>query len=312
MGRPAGLGCGDNFVEVSALTIARVGFVGLGIMGAPMAANLLRAGFAVTVWNRTPGRADPLVAAGAALVASPREVAEASEVTLSCVTNSLDVEAVALGPDGVIEGAAAGSTYIDCSTISPEVARRVAAALAAKGVSMLDAPVSGGDVGAKAATLAIMVGGEAATFERCLPVLQAMGKTIVHAGPSGAGQVVKLCNQVAGGLNLLAMAEAIALARAAGVEPEKMLEVVGAGAAGSWMLSNLAPRAVRGDFAPGFMVDLMQKDLGLVLETAAGESLPLLGTALVQQLFRILQAQGRGADGTQAIVDAVGQLGLPR
>ena len=281
-------------------------------MGAPMAANLLKAGFQVTVWNRTSGRADSLVAAGAVLAGSPREVAEVSEVTLSCVTNSPDVETVALGANGVIEGAPAGSVYIDCSTISPEVARRVAAAVGAKGVSMLDAPVSGGDVGARAGTLAIMVGGEAATFERCLPVLEAMGKTVVHVGPSGAGQAVKLCNQVAGGLHLLAMAEAIALARAAGVAPEKMLEVVGAGAAGSWMLSNLAPRALRGDFAPGFMVDLMQKDLGLVLETAAKEALPLPGTALVQQMLRILQAQGRGSEGTQAIVDAVALLGRPR
>lgn len=294
------------------MTITRVGFIGLGIMGSPMAANLLKAGFQVTVWNRTSVRADSLVAAGAVLAGSPREVAEVSEVTLSCVTNSPDVETVALGANGVIEGAPAGSVYIDCSTISPEVARRVAAALAAKGVSMLDAPVSGGDVGARAGTLAIMVGGEAATFERCLPVLEAMGKTVVHVGPSGAGQVVKLCNQVAGGLHLLAMAEAIALARAAGVAPEKMLEVVGAGAAGSWMLSNLAPRALRGDFAPGFMVDLMQKDLGLVLETAAKEALPLPGTALVQQMLRILQAQGRGSEGTQAIVDAVALLGRPR
>jgi len=288
------------------LKITRVGFIGLGIMGAPMAANLLKAGFAVTVWNRTAGRADALLASGAVLASSPSEVAEVSEVTLSCVTNSPDVEAIALGPNGVIEGAAPGSVYIDCSTISPEVARRVAAALAAKGVSMLDAPVSGGDVGARAATLAIMVGGDPATFERCLPVLESMGKTVVHVGPSGAGQVVKLRNQVAGGLHLLAMAEAIALARSAGVAPEKMLEVVSAGAGGSWMLSNLAPRALRGDFAPGFMVDLMQKDLGLVLETAANESLLLPGTTLVQQVFGVLQAEGRGAEGTQAIVDAVG------
>ena len=288
------------------MAITRVGFIGLGIMGAPMAANLLKAGFQVTVWNRTAGRAESLLAAGASLASSPREVAEVSEVTLSCVTNSPDVEAITLGPNGIIEGAAPGSVYIDCSTISPEVARRVADTLAARRVSMLDAPVSGGDVGARAGTLAIMVGGESATFERCLPVLDAMGGTVVHVGPSGAGQVVKLCNQVAGGLHLLAMAEAIALARAAGVAPEKMIEVVGAGAAGSWMLSHLAPRALRGDFAPGFMVDLMHKDLGLVLETAAGQSLALPGTALVLEVFRILQEQGRGSDGTQAIVDAVG------
>jgi 3-hydroxyisobutyrate dehydrogenase len=184
----------------------------------------------------------------------------------------------------------------------------VAARLKERQVEMLDAPVSGGDVGATAGTLAIRVGGEAAAFERALPVLQAMGKTIVHVGPSGAGQVVKLCNQIAGGLNLLAMSEAIALARRAGVAPEKMLEVVTAGAAGSWMLSNLAPRAVRGDFEPGFMVELMQKDLRLVLEAGASTNTPLPGTALVMQLFRMLEAQGRGRDGTQALVDAVARL----
>ncbi len=291
------------------MAITRVGFVGLGIMGAPMAANLLRAGFIVTVWNRSPSRTQPLIEAGAVGADSPADVAAASEVTISCVTNSGDVEEVALGPGGIIEGAAPGSVYIDCSTISPETARKVAAALEAKGVAMLDAPVSGGDVGAQAGTLAIMAGGDAATFERCLPVLQAMGKTIVHVGPNGAGQVVKLCNQVAGGLNLLAAAEAVGLARRAGVDPEKMLEVVSAGAAGSWMLSNLAPRAVRGDYAPGFMVDLMQKDLRLVLDAAHETHTPLPGTALVSQLFQSIQADGRGRDGTQSLIDAIAKLG---
>jgi 3-hydroxyisobutyrate dehydrogenase len=290
------------------MAIERVGFVGTGIMGAPMARNLLRAGFAVTVWNRTRPKANALVADGASVAETPAAVARASGATFSCVSDSPDVEAVALGPDGIIEGATAGSIYIDCSTISPEVTRRAAAAMTARGVAMLDAPVSGGDVGAKAGTLAMMVGGDAEAFERCLPVLQAVGKTIVHVGPSGAGQVVKLCNQVAGGLNLLAMAEAILLARRAGVDPSKMLEVVSAGAAGSWMLSNLGPRAVAGDFAPGFMVDLMQKDLRLVMETAEATATPLTGAALVNQLFRVLQAEGRGGDGTQAIVDAVARL----
>jgi len=290
------------------MAIERVGFVGLGIMGAPMAANLLKAGFRLTVWNRTTERMAPLVEAGAIPAASPAEVAQNSEVTISCVTNSPDVERVALGPDGIVGGAPAGSVYIDCSTIAPETARSVAAALAEHEVAMLDAPVSGGDVGAKAGTLAIMVGGDPATFERALPVLQAMGKTIVHVGPAGAGQVVKLCNQVAGGLNLLAVAEAINLARRAGVEPAKMLEVVSAGAAGSWMLSNLGPRAVNGDFAPGFMVDLMQKDLRLVLDTANATHTPLPGTALVSQLFQSIQAEGRGSDGTQSLVDAIRKL----
>lgn len=290
------------------MTITRVGFIGLGIMGAPMAANLLRAGFDVTVWNRSPSRTAPLLEAGANGADSPADVAAASEVTLSCVTNSGDVEEVALGPGGVIEGAKPGSVYIDCSTIAPETARKVAAALAKRSVAMLDAPVSGGDIGAQAGTLAIMVGGEEETFERCLPVLQAMGKTIVHVGPSGAGQVVKLCNQIAGALNLLAAAEAIGLARRAGVDPNRMLEVVSAGAAGSWMLSNLAPRAVRGDYAPGFMVDLMQKDLRLVLDAANETHTPLPGAALVSQLFQSIQAEGRGTDGTQALVDAIAKL----
>ena len=290
------------------MAVTRVGFIGLGIMGAPMAANLLKAGFEVTVWNRSPSRTKPLLEAGASGAESPARVAAASEVTFSCVTNSGDVEEVALGPGGVIEGAKAGSTYIDCSTISPETARKVAHALARKGIDMLDAPVSGGDVGAKAGTLAIMVGGAPAVFARCLPILEAMGKTIVHVGPSGAGQVVKLCNQIAGGLNLLAAAEAISLARRAGVDPAKMLEVVSAGAAGSWMLTNLAPRAINGDYAPGFMVDLMQKDLRLVLDAANESHTPLPGTALVSQLFQSIQAEGRGTDGTQAIVDALTKL----
>ncbi len=290
------------------MDIKRVGFIGTGIMGAPMARNLLRAGFSVTVWNRTPAKAAPLAEDGATIATSPAAVAAASEVIFTCVSDSPDVEAVALGPGGIAEGAAAGSVYIDCSTISPGVARRVAMALAGRGVQMLDAPVSGGDVGARNGTLAVMVGGEPAVFERCRPVLNAIGGTIVHVGPNGAGQVVKLCNQVAGALNLLAMAEAITLSRRAGVDPAKMIEVVGAGAAGSWMLTNLGPRAVSGDFAPGFMVDLMQKDLRLVLETAAETATPLPGAALVNQVFRMLQADGRGADGTQAIVDALARL----
>ncbi|QFG02221.1 NAD(P)-dependent oxidoreductase [Tepidiforma bonchosmolovskayae] len=290
------------------MTIRRVGFVGLGIMGGPMAANLLAAGYELTVWNRTAAKTEPLAAAGARVAGSPAEVAAASEVTFTCVTASADVEAVVLGPGGVIEGATPGSIVVDCSTIAPATARKVHARLAERGVAMLDAPVSGGDVGAKAGTLAIMVGGDAETFERALPVLRAIGKTIVHVGPPGAGQVVKLCNQVAGGLNLLAMAEAISLCRRSGVDPAKMLEVVSAGAAGSWMLQHLGPRAVAGDFAPGFMVDLMQKDLGLVLEAAHETHTPLPGSALVRQLFEMLQARGRGREGTQAIVEALALL----
>jgi len=287
------------------MTIARVGSVGLGIMGEAMARNLLMAGFELTIWNRTQARCDALLGEGARKAPPPAAVAAASEVTVSCVTDSPDVREVALGPGGVIEGAAPGSSYVDCSTISPSAAREVAAALSVRGVGMLDAPVSGGDVGARAGTLAIMAGGPDDVFQRCLPVLQAMGETIVRVGEAGAGQVVKLCNQVAAGLNLLAMAEAISLARRAGVDPAKMIEVVGAGAAGSWMLSNLGPRALRDDFAPGFMVELMQKDLRLVLESASETHTPLPGTALVHEIFRLIEARGRGREGTQSIVDAL-------
>lgn len=277
-------------------------------MGGPMAANIARAGFPLTVWNRSPQKADPLVELGAVFADSPAAVADASDIVISCVSDSPDVRQVVLGPGGIAEGARVGSAYIDCSTISPAVTREIGESLTGRGVSMLDAPISGGDVGAKAGTLAIMVGGEAATFERCLPVLESIGKTIVHVGPAGSGQVVKLCNQVAGGLNLLAMSEAISLARQAGVDPAKMLEVVSAGAAGSWMLSNLGPRAAAGDFAPGFMVELMQKDLRLVMEAAAESATSLPGSALVQQLFRVLESRGRSREGTQALVDALAIL----
>jgi len=280
----------------------------MGIMGAPMARNLLKAGFGVTVWNRTRSKAEALTVDGATLAGSPAEVAARSDIVMACVTNSSDVEEVVLGRGGVVEGAAPGSVLVDHSTISPAVSRSVAAKLAERGIAMLDAPVSGGDIGAQAGTLAIMVGGEPDVFERCRAVLDAMGKTIVHVGPSGAGQVVKACNQVAGGLNLLALAEAVALARRSGVDPEKMLEVVGAGAAGSWMISNLGPRALRSDFAPGFMVELMQKDLRLALGAADASHTPLPGTALVHQLFQVLEATGRGREGTQALVDAVAAL----
>lgn len=293
------------------MVVERIGFVGLGIMGAPMAQNLLKAGFSATVWNRTASRADPVVAAGAVAASSAAAVAEASDIIVICVSDSPDVRAVVLGSSGVMEGTSPGSVVIDCSTISPAVARDVGAALAERRVAFLDAPISGGDIGAKAGTLAIMVGGETEAFERCLPVFEAMGKTIVHVGPSGAGQVVKLCNQVAGALNLLAMAEAISLSRRAGVDPAKMLEVVSQGAAASWMLENLGPRAAADDFAPGFMVELMQKDLRLVSETAAETKTVLPGSALVQQLLRMLEARDRSRDGTQAIADAVRMLSEP-
>jgi len=283
----------------------RIGFIGLGIMGRPMCANLLKAGYPLTVWNRSRPSIDEVVGYGAAPGDSPADVAAKSDVIITMVTDSPDVEAVVLGPDGVLSGARAGSVVIDMTTMSPSVTREIAAALEAKGVEMLDAPVSGGDVGAKAGTLSIMVGGKEETFQRCLPVFQAMGKNIIHLGPHGAGQTCKLCNQIAVALNMLAGCEAIIFAAKSGIDPKKMLEAISAGAAGSWMLSNLGPRIVSGDFAPGFMVRLAQKDLRLVLEAGNEMDLPLPGTALMNQVWRAVQADGGGDLGTQAAIKAL-------
>jgi 3-hydroxyisobutyrate dehydrogenase len=283
----------------------RIGFIGLGIMGKPMCANLLKAGYSLTVWNRSQPSIDTVVGYGAAAGESPADVAAKSDVIITIVTDSPDVERVVLGENGVIHGAKAGSVVIDMTTMSPAVTREIAAALAEKGVDMLDAPVSGGDVGAKNGTLSIMVGGKSEVFERCLPVFQAMGKNILHIGPHGAGQTTKLCNQIAVAVNMLAGCEAIMLAAKSGIDPHKMLGAISAGAAGSWMLSNLAPRIVNGDFAPGFMIKLAHKDLRLVLEAAAQLDLPLPGTSLMNQVWRAVEADGGGDLGTQAAIKAL-------
>lgn len=290
----------------------RVGFIGLGIMGRPMAQNLLKAGFSLTVWNRSRAPIDTLTAVGAQKAGSPAEVAAGSDVVITMVSDSPDVEEVVLGPSGILEGAHPGLTVIDMSTISPEVTRRIAACCAAQGVDMLDAPVSGGEKGAQEATLSIMVGGKAAVLERCRPVLAALGAHIMHVGDHGMGQTVKLCNQVVCGLNILAAAEGLVLAAKAGVDPRVMLEVVTKGAAGSWMLANLGPKMAAGDYAPGFMVQLQVKDLKLALEAAATLDLPLPGTALVQQLFRSVIADGGAQEGTQSLVKVLEKLGNTR
>ena len=288
----------------------RIGFIGLGIMGVPMVANLLQAGYGVTVWNRSAGGINACSEMGAAAGASPRAVAEAADILITIVTDSPDVQQVLIDhPDAAIHGLAPGSVVIDMSTISPVVTREIAARLAERGVAMLDAPVSGGDSGAKAGTLSIMIGGEAEVLDRCRPVLEAMGQTITHCGPNGAGQTVKLCNQVAIAGALLGVCEALALAQKSEVNPERMLAAISAGAAGSWQLSNLGPKIAERDFAPGFMIRLMQKDLRLALEAAADVLQPLPNTSLVQQLYYQLQAQGAGGDGTQALARVIESLG---
>jgi 3-hydroxyisobutyrate dehydrogenase len=280
----------------------RIGFIGLGIMGKPMCANLLKAGYSLTVWNRSQPGINEVVGYGASAGSTPADVAAKSDVIITIVTDSPDVQRVVVGPDGVIEGAKAGSVVIDMTTMSPSVTREIAAALAEKGVDMLDAPVSGGDVGAKNGTLSIMVGGKAEIFEKCLPVFQAMGKNIIHIGDHGAGQTAELCNQIAVAVNMLAGCEALLFAAKSGIDPKKMLDAISAGAAGSWMISNLAPRIVKGDHAPGFMIKLAQKDLRLVLEAANEMELPLPGTALMNQIWRAVQADGGGDLGTQAAI----------
>ena len=286
----------------------RVGFIGLGIMGAPVAMNVLKAGFPLTVWNRTASRMTPLTDAGAAAGDSPRDVASRSDITITIVSDTPDVEEVILGGQGALSGAAKGSVIVDMSTISPSVTKRIAARCRENGVAMLDAPVSGGDTGAKAGTLSIMSGGEEETFERVRPVFEAMGRTVTHCGPSGSGQATKLCNQAIGALNLLAMCEGIVLGIKQGLDPERLLQAVSNGAAGSWALKNLAPRTVKGDLSPGFMVKLQQKDLRLVMEAARELKAAMPGTALVHQLLNSVEASGNGDLGIQALITVIQKL----
>ncbi len=282
-----------------------IGFIGLGIMGKGMAANLLKAGFDVTVWNRTPAKMGPLMEAGAAGASSPAEVAAKSTILITCVSDSPDMVDVVLGENGVLEAIRPGTLLIDCSTISPRTTRDLAAHLAEKQAMMLDAPISGGSEGAAKGTLSIMVGGDADQVKRAMPVLEAMGKTITHVGPQGAGQMVKLVNQILVVGTMQAVAEALLFADAGGLDLEKTLTAVSGGAAGSWMLSNRGPQVIERDWRPGFTIDLQQKDLRLVLEAADQLGAPVPGTAQIFQYYRSLQERGLGSDGNHALVRAL-------
>ena len=279
----------------------KVGFAGLGIMGAPMAANLIGAGFELNVYNRTPGKCAALEQLGAKAYPTPSTLASASEVVVTIVSDTPDVEAVVFGENGLAEGLEPGSVVIDMSTISPTRTVEFASRLADQQVDMLDAPVSGGDKGAIAGTLSIMVGGEQEAFNRCLPLFEAMGKNIIYTGPSGNGQKTKLVNQVVGSLNLLAMIEGLRMADRAGLDPQRTLDAVGAGAAGSWMWTHLGPRVVRRDFAPGFMIRLHQKDLRLATEFARDLGIDMPGTALSHELFTEALHKGLGEQGNQGL-----------
>ena len=286
----------------------KVGFIGLGIMGMPMTRNLIKAGFEVTVYNRTVSKAERLVSEGAKKADSPAKVAEVSPLVITIVSDTPDVESVILDENGVIEGIKPDSVVIDMSTISPQVTQKIATRLRENGTHMLDAPVSGGEQGAVDGTLSIMVGGDAEIFKRCLPVLQAMGKNIIHVGSNGMGQTVKLMNQILVTSNLNAVVEALVFAQKSGVDLEKAIDAVKGGAAGSWQLANLAPRIIQRDFQPGFMIDLMQKDLNLVMDAARETQTPLPVTSFVHHMYYSLQSAGEGKSGTQALVKALERI----
>lgn len=292
----------------SASQPAPVAFIGLGIMGAPMAGHLLRAGHAMTVFSRTRSKATPVVREGATLVESPVEAARHADVVFICVTDTPDVEEVLLGKQGVIHAARKGLIVVDHSTISPSATREMAARLHEKGAALLDAPISGGDVGARNATLSIMVGGDKKAFTKVEPLLKLMGKTIIHCGPSGAGQLTKLVNQILVAVTLMGVSEAMIFATKNGLDPQKTLEAVGGGAAASWQLLNLAPKMIANDFRPGFMINLMQKDLRLLMQSAEESNTSLPAASLVHQLFAAAQAAGHGKDGTQAMFTVLEKL----
>ena len=290
-----------------------IGFIGLGIMGRPMAKNLLKAGHALVVHNRSQAAVHELAGLGAKTAESPAAVARAAgDVIITMLPNSPDVETVALGPKGLLEGVRAGQILVDMSTISPIVSQKVGAALAPKGVRTLDAPVSGGEKGAIDAALSIMVGGEAADFEAALPIFQAMGKTITHLGPLGAGGFTKLANQVSVAVNLTALGEALTLAKKAGLDRALTLKALGGGLAGSRCLEQKTPNYVSGTYNPGFKVDLHFKDLGLIMESSRALGVPLPCTALVQELFNALRVKGRGGLDHSGVITLLEELaGLP-
>ncbi|QDT05585.1 2-hydroxy-3-oxopropionate reductase [Rubripirellula lacrimiformis] len=283
----------------------RIGWIGTGVMGRSMCGHLIDAGYAAAVFNRSPAKADDLVSKGAVRVDSPRLVAEASDVIFTIVGFPSDVESVILGDDGVLAGASPGSIIVDMTTSKPSLAIQIAEQAARHGVHAIDAPVSGGDLGARNAGLSIMVGGEADAVAAVDPLLQRMGKTIVHQGPAGSGQHTKMVNQTLIAAGMVAVCEALLYAERVGLDLEKVLQSVSSGAAGSWSLSNLAPRMIAGDFAPGFYVEHFIKDMGIALDEAARMGLELPGLAMAHRMYQDLAAAGHSKSGTQALLIAL-------
>lgn len=286
----------------------RIGWIGTGVMGSSMCGRLIGAGYSATVFNRTPTKAEGLVARGAKLAGSPAEVAAASDVVFTIVGHPADVREVILGERGVLSAARPGTTLVDMTTSEPSLAVEIAEAAGAKGVAALDAPVSGGDVGAREGRLSIMIGGDAAAVDSLRPLFEVMGKTIVRQGGPGAGQHAKMVNQTLIAANMVGVCEALLYAHKAGLDPTTVLESVATGAAGSWSLSNLAPRMIAGDYEPGFFVEHFLKDMGIALAESRRMGLAMPGLALAEQLYRALAAQGMARKGTQALILALADL----
>ena len=286
----------------------RIGWIGTGVMGAAMAGHIRAAGYGLTVYNRTRAKAEALLAAGAAWANTPAELAAGCDVVFTMVGFPSDLRQVVLEPGGVIHGARAGSVLVDMTTSEPALARELFAALKAKGVAGVDAPVSGGDVGARNASLSIMVGGEPEAVDAVMPLLTCMGKLIVHHGPAGAGQHAKMCNQILVASNMVAVCEGLLYGYKAGLDLEKVIQSVGSGAAGSWSINNLGPRILRRDFAPGFFVEHFLKDMGIALAEAARMGIVLPGLALAHQLYQSVKALGHGRSGTQALMLALERM----
>ncbi len=286
----------------------KVGYIGLGLMGKPMARNILKAGFPLVVHNRSKPAVDALAAEGATPAWTPAEVARQVDIVLTNLPDSPDVELVALGKDGIIEGAHEGLIFIDNSTIKPATARKIASALAEKGVSALDAPVSGGDIGAINGTLTIMVGGEKAALEKSMPVLEAMGKSITLVGDAGAGQIAKVCNQIMVAAQMVGMAELLIVAQKAGADPQKVVQAIKGGAAQCWALDIKPPRLFEGNREPGFKAYMQAKDLNIVLDTAREYGVPLPGASANTQLFSAMLEMGMGDLDNSAVIGVIEAL----
>ena len=286
----------------------RIGWIGTGVMGRWMCQHVMQKGYRATVYNRTRDKAQPLLELGATFADSPKSVAEQSDVVFAIVGFPKDVREVFLGPNGVLAGSRPGMIVVDMTTSEPALAKEIYEAAKAKGVGALDAPVSGGDVGAREARLSIMVGGDREVFEAVKPIFECMGKTIVLQGPAGAGQHTKMVNQILIATTMIGVCEALLYAYKAGLDPTRVLESVGGGAASSWSLLNYGPRIIQRNFEPGFFVEHFIKDMGIALEEARRMNLPLPGLALAEQLYVALKAQGYGRKGTHALMLALERI----